>query len=459
MQKLSLVVEIRFLGKVFCILVGLNILFSDVSLANNSLETQIKSIESDLKVGEPKDQRLSGVAGVSGNKIPEIIHGLIGRADTPKDKPEKPQEINISDVPLQKEEAPPVIEEEKEYDINDLRSDSPEMLSTPTAVSDKQNEVKKDNKNGSDLPDSISDLAIVPDTKNKEVQLQESPRATEGNEESEEKSGLINIGDGKKYEQSIVSLRVNYEESDILSTILKDQSNNLLVLAEDITPFDIKEEYLDRTVVNLNDKKYINLTSLEGTKYNLDSSNLALDITIPAEQMKMQYFNTTQNPITDDIYGKSTRGAFLNYDLILSRNENTTYTSALNDFNYFTDKGVLFNSFFIKKEVNDIFVKKEKNSKKVDTQLTRLETNWTFDNVNDMARWRIGDSLTKAADWSGSTRFIGLQYSTNFSVRPDISLPIHLQVFKAERIYLLYLTYMPIIYRFIVVNQKLVILR
>ena len=420
MQKLSLVVEIRFLGKVFCILVGLNILFSDVSLANNSLETQIKSIESDLKVGEPKDQRLSGVAGVSGNKIPEIIHGLIGRADTPKDKPEKPQEINISDVPLQKEEAPPVIEEEKEYDINDLRSDLPEMLSTPTAVSDKQNEVKKDNKNGSDLPDSISDLAIVPDTKNKEVQLQESPRATEGNEESEEKSGLINIGDGKKYEQSIVSLRVNYEESDILSTILKDQSNNLLVLAEDITPFDIKEEYLDRTVVNLNDKKYINLTSLEGTKYNLDSSNLALDITIPAEQMKMQYFNTTQNPITDDIYGKSTRGAFLNYDLILSRNESTTYASALNDFNYFTDKGVLFNSFFIKKEVNDIFVKKEKNSKKVDTQLTRLETNWTFDNVNDMTRWRIGDSLTKAADWSGSTRFIGLQYSTNFSVRPDL---------------------------------------
>ncbi len=37
-----------------------------------------------------------------------------------------------------------------------------------------------------------------------------------------------------------------------------------------------------------------------------------------------------------------------------------------------------------------------------------------------MARWRIRDSLTKAADWSGSTRFIGLQYSTNFSVRPDL---------------------------------------
>lgn len=65
MQKLFLVVEIRFLGKVFCILVGLNILFSDVSLANNSLGTQIKSIESDLKVGEPKDQKLSGVADLA----------------------------------------------------------------------------------------------------------------------------------------------------------------------------------------------------------------------------------------------------------------------------------------------------------------------------------------------------------------------------------------------------------
>ena len=116
-----------------------------------------------------------------------------------------------------------------------------------------------------------------------------------------------------------------------------------------MTPFDIKEEYLDRTVVNLNDKKYINLTSLDGIKYNLDSGNLALDITIPAEQMKKQYFNTTQNPVTNDIYGKSAQGAFLNYDLVLSRNENTTYASALNDFNYFTDKGVLFNSFFFKK--------------------------------------------------------------------------------------------------------------
>ena len=62
--------------------------------------------------------------------------------------------------------------------------------------------------------------------------------------------------------------------------------------------------------------------------------------------MKKQYFNTTPNPVTKDIYGKSTKGAFLNYDLVLSRNENTTYASALNDFNYFTDKGILFNSFF-----------------------------------------------------------------------------------------------------------------
>ena len=82
-------------------------------------------------------------------------------------------------------------------------------------------------------------------------------------------------------------------------------------------------------------------------------------------------------------------------------------------------KGYYLTVFFFK-EVNDIVFIKAKSRKKIDTQLTRLETNWTFDNVNEMARWRIGDSLTKAADWSGSTRFVGLQYSTNFSVRPDL---------------------------------------
>jgi len=415
MRKPSLIIQIRFLGKVFGILVVLNILFLARSLAAPPLEKHIESITSNFKVPDAQPQKLSESENTSHEKVIEIIQDLIGRTDVPKDQPEKPQEIDVSDIPLKKEESPPVIEQEKGDDINGSPADSSELLSAPTEVEEEQNE---DNK-GSDSSQSIPDPAIVPDTKNKEVQVQESAKS-EVKGESEQESGLIDMGDGKKYEQSIVSLKVNYEESDILSTILKDQSNNLLVLAEDMTPFDIKEEYLDRTVVNLNDKKYINLTFLNGIKYNLDSGNLALDITIPAEQMKKQYFNTTQNPVTNDIYGKSAQGAFLNYDLVLSRNENTTYASALNDFNYFTDKGVLFNSFFLKKEVNDIVFIKAKSRKKIDTQLTRLETNWTFDNVNEMARWRIGDSLTKAADWSGSTRFVGLQYSTNFSVRPDL---------------------------------------
>ncbi|MBM3466371.1 MAG: fimbrial biogenesis outer membrane usher protein [Alphaproteobacteria bacterium] len=420
MRKPSLAIETRFLGKVFGILVVLDIVFSANSLADPSLEKRIESTMSDFKVSDAQYQKLLGSENTSQKKVTEVIQDLIGRADVSKDKPEKVPEIAISDIPLKKEEIKPVIESREEEDINDAPSDLPDLLPIPKVVQEEQNNGKNNDDKGSDLPKSIEETDIVPDAKNKEIESQELPKAVEVNEKSREESGLIDMGDGKKYEQSIVSLKVNYEESDILSTILKDQSNNLLVLAEDMTPFDIKEEYLDRTVVNLNDKKYINLTSLTGTKYSLDSGNLALDITIPAEQMKKQYFNTTPNPVTNDIYGKSTKGAFLNYDLVLSRNENTTYASALNDFNYFTDKGILFNSFFIKKEVNDIIFIKAKSSKKVETQLTRLETNWTFDNVNDMARWRIGDSLTKAADWSGSTRFIGLQYSTNFSVRPDL---------------------------------------
>ena len=406
------------MGKVFGILVVLDIVFSANSLADPSLEKRIESTMSDFKVSDAQYQKLLGSENTSQKKVTEVIQDLIGRADVSKDKPEKVPEIAISDIPLKKEEFEPVIEPKEEDDINDSPSDLPELLSAPKEIEEEQNEVKNEDDKGSALSQGIPDAAIVPDTKNKEVQVQESAKS-EVKGESEQESGLIDMGDGKKYEQSIVSLKVNYEESDILSTILKDQSNNLLVLAEDMTPFDIKEEYLNRTVVNLNDKKYIKLTSLTGTKYSLDSSNLALDITIPAEQMKKQYFNTTPNPLTNDTYGKSTKGAFLNYDLVLSKNENTTYASALNDFNYFTDKGILFNSFFLK-EVNDIVFIKAKSSKKIDTQLTRLETNWTFDNVNDMARWCIGDSLTKAADWSGSTRFIGLQYSTNFSVRPDL---------------------------------------
>ena len=398
---------------------SLSIFEAKFASADDAIPKALPEQKKESKATDVQAQELAG-SSVKSNPI-SIIQNLVGRADNPKNDLERPQEIKVSDIPTRKEEeCQEFLKLEKELNITDVPiQNSSEQSQAEKGVPDKQNEDKDNDSDDRNLPEQSTGSKLVPDEKNAAELTHELSKTTEESG-SQDESGLVLMGDGKRYLESIVSLKVNYEESDVLSTILKDQSNNLLVLAEDMTPFEIKEEYLDRTIVNLNDKKYINLTALEGTKYDLDGEDLALDITVPVEQMKIQHFNTTQNPVTEDIAGKAARGAFLNYDLVVSRNDNTGYISGLNDLNYFNDKGVLLNSFFIKRELSSVSFVKVKDRRKEDTQLTRLETNWTFDNVNDMARWRIGDSLTKPADWSGSTRFVGLQYSTNFSVRPDL---------------------------------------
>ncbi|WP_187145808.1 hypothetical protein [Rickettsia peacockii] len=38
-----------------------------------------------------------------------------------------------------------------------------------------------------------------------------------------------------------------------------------------------------------------------------------------------------------------------------------------------------------------------------------------------MTNWWVGDnSITKVSSWSNSTRFAGIQYTTNFAVRPNL---------------------------------------
>jgi len=110
----------------------------------------------------------------------------------------------------------------------------------------------------------------------------------------------------------------------------------------------------------------------------------------------------------------------MNYDFTLTHSSNAKYISSLQDLNYFSEYGILYYSFFAKGEFPTKGLFKDKQAKKEDRKVLRLESNWTFDNVDNMARWRAGDSTTKGADWSGSTRFAGIQYSTNFAVKPDL---------------------------------------
>ncbi|MFY9589893.1 fimbria/pilus outer membrane usher protein [Rickettsia endosymbiont of Halotydeus destructor] len=217
----------------------------------------------------------------------------------------------------------------------------------------------------------------------------------------------------------IVTLRVNYIDSENFSIVIKNNANHMLVPLDDLKAFNIKDEYLASASIDLNDIRYVNLNLLPGTNYHLDEETLALEIKFSPNQMKLQQFNAIEIP-EKVISGKPISGAFLNYDLTFTDTSDTKSLAGFQELNYFCKYGTLSNSIVMRTvPINSSFSKK-KNFKRDYNIFTRLETNWTFDNVENIARWRIGDSLTSPADWSNSTRFIGLQYATNFSIRPNL---------------------------------------
>ncbi|AFB26279.1 MULTISPECIES: hypothetical protein [spotted fever group] len=87
----------------------------------------------------------------------------------------------------------------------------------------------------------------------------------------------------------MVSLEVNYTETDILPTIVQNAQGHYLIPLEDIEHFDVQANYLKQGLVHYHDTAYINLDLLEGTKYDLNFENLDLNITFPAEKFNLNH--------------------------------------------------------------------------------------------------------------------------------------------------------------------------
>ena len=228
MQKSLLIFEAK-LAHIVVIFV-LVIFFVSIASADDLVPKSLPNQESEYKSSEKKAQE------------------LVGQVDNSKLNPEKLEESKVSDVLTTKEEeSQKFLKFENESNTTEIDipiQNSSEQSQSEKEVADEKSEDKDNDLDDSNLQEQSTDSNLSPDEKNAVESTHELSETTEEHGVQDE-SGLVVMGDGKKYLQSIVSLKVNYEELDILSTILKDQSNNLLVLADDMTAFEIKEEYLN----------------------------------------------------------------------------------------------------------------------------------------------------------------------------------------------------------------------
>jgi len=214
----------------------------------------------------------------------------------------------------------------------------------------------------------------------------------------------------------LLEVTINQQKQPSIFECYEDRSGNIFVNEKDLQQWHFP--IINKMPVNFSGKKYYSLKWYKSISFKLNKKTLQLSIWIPSGYYPANNINLLRynpNPIRPAM-----KGLFLNYDLTSIDNTQSSYltNAALLDMGLFNHFGVGTNSLLIS-NYNAI------SNTNPGYHAVRLNTTWTLDEPEKIATWRLGDSITGASTWSGSARFGGIQYATNFNTQPNfITFPL-----------------------------------
>jgi outer membrane usher protein len=227
----------------------------------------------------------------------------------------------------------------------------------------------------------------------------------------------VTLAENQDFEELVVGLKVNYVETELVSNALKTPRNDILVPIADLSSFQIRTDYLERAKATINQIDYVNLGQLQNIDYKIDEENMILIINFPPAAMPPQNVSIwhEQNETLEGYRGTPIKSFFANYDLTVTHQKKQYFVVGVQELNYSAPNYSINQTVLTRK---NLFTGNRRNTDK--TSITRLDTAWISDNEESIAKWKIGDSITGSADWSSSTRFGGIQYATDFTLRPNL---------------------------------------
>jgi outer membrane usher protein len=154
------------------------------------------------------------------------------------------------------------------------------------------------------------------------------------------------------------------------------------------------------------------LSAVPGLQYDYDESAQALRIDLPEEGRQPVEIGARDTRV---LQADSAYGLLLNYDLIGTRGEDSTYGSGVVEGRVFGPLGVLDTSF-----LGNIGTGGGQ-----DDGVIRLDTTWTWSDPGALRRYRLGDFISGGLAWTRPVRMIGGQVDRDFAMRPDlITFPV-----------------------------------
>lgn len=223
----------------------------------------------------------------------------------------------------------------------------------------------------------------------------------EGGGSGAELTALLSNGQ-RPYSEMWLEVRVNERAMARPAHMVRMNDGRLLACADDLLRWRIRLP--EATPLSVRGEDYFPLDTVAGLTHQVDERTQVLLV-----QARPEAFLSTRINARDTHYAPPdppSGGAFLNYDLQYQIQEGEHRLDSLFEVGLFNDLG-FGTSTFLDHRLQE------------HSRLLRLETAWTYDQPLSLHSLRLGDSISRPGAWGRAVRYAGVQWGTDFTIRPD----------------------------------------
>jgi len=215
--------------------------------------------------------------------------------------------------------------------------------------------------------------------------------------------GASNMDPG--WQAEVLELRLNSVLSPQEVIALRDPGGGLWLSESDFTRLRLR---LPHAAAHITDgQRYLPLAAIAGAQVSFDQAHAAVSITVPPQALEGSDVLFTGGPRPP--LSPSGTGAFFNYQLYgqTGSYSGADVASAYTELGIFNPLGLLVST------ATDTYTQGTNT-------FVRLDTTLSHDFPNSLQTLRLGDTISVPGAWALAVRFGGLQWGTNYAIRPDL---------------------------------------
>ncbi len=213
------------------------------------------------------------------------------------------------------------------------------------------------------------------------------------------------------FNEVVLQIEVNQSAASEMVIALRDPQGNLWLDAEDFARLRLRPP--NRAPLMIEGIAHYSLQSIADAKVVFDEAAQKVSLTVPASAFTSTEIALAERP--GHSIAQANYGGFINYEVSSERDDtksapsanSSTFGTAYTELGLFGPYGVVTNSGI------GHYVEQ-------DSRATRLETTYTIDFPSKLQTLHVGDAISSGTGWSRAARFGGVQWGSNFGVRPDL---------------------------------------